>query len=167
VKVPDKIICAVKEMSVPIFNNYSKIPNEILLQIFSHMDTRSLMMAGKVCKKWSDIVQIIQHDKAWKSLTKAVLVNAEIIGPVYKKRGWVEHKHSWNICKCINISRDLIPYDDRELLDKDMKHLKSIDMRADGDRGVGKIELLENKKREKSADAFARLAAAGILQYID
>jgi len=160
VKVPDKVICVVKEMSVPIFNNHSKIPNEILLQILSHLDTRSLMTAGKVCKKWSDIVQII-HDKAWNSLTKAVLVNAEIIGPVYKERGWVEHKHSWNICKCINISRDLVPYDDNELLDKDMKHVGRELKKYSFSRRVLSIE------DEKSAEASSRLAAAGILQKID
>jgi len=157
VKVPDKIICVVKEMPGSIFNNYSKIPNETLLQIFSHLDTRSLMMAGKVCKKWSDIVQII-HDNAWKSLTKSVLVNAEVIRPKYKKIGWVEHRHSWNICKCINISRDLVLYDDYELLNRDMKR---VEVGPEVNRFFLRVD------DEKFAEASSRLAAAGILQNID
>ena len=44
-------------------SNLIQFPNEILLMIFNHLDTGNLTVAGQVCKRWSDIVQIF-HDKA-------------------------------------------------------------------------------------------------------
>jgi len=59
------------------------------------------------------------HEKAWKSVTKAVKLKTKLIGPKYKKIGWFKNKHTWNKCKCINIARDLVFYEDIELLDAD------------------------------------------------
>merc|ERR1719342_484862 len=33
------------------------------------------------------------HDKAWKSVTKAVQLKPKLIGPKFKKIGWVENEH--------------------------------------------------------------------------
>jgi len=68
------------------------VPNEILMQIFDHLDSKSLIMAGSVCKRWRSIVQMV-HDKAWKSVTKAVQLKPKLIGPKFKKIGWVENEH--------------------------------------------------------------------------
>ena len=40
-----------------------EFPNEILLVIFNHLDTGNLNVAGQVCKRWAEIVQVF-HDKA-------------------------------------------------------------------------------------------------------
>ena len=40
-----------------------EFPDEILLMIFNHLDTGNLKVAGQVCKRWADIVQIF-HDEA-------------------------------------------------------------------------------------------------------
>ena len=93
-------------------------PNEILMQIFNHLDSRSLIKAGSVCRRWRSIVQMV-HEKAWKSVTKAVQLKPKLIGPKYKKIGWFRNKHTWNKCKCINIARDLVFYEDLELLEAD------------------------------------------------
>ena len=63
--------------------------------------------------------------QSWRSLTKAVMLKAEIIGPKYKIRGWVEQEHSWKTCNCINIGRELVLYEDIELLVHDMEIIEN------------------------------------------
>jgi len=125
-----------------------KFPNEILLKIFSHIDHSSLNTVGQVCHKWRDVVQMI-HDKAWKSVTRAVLLKREIIGTKYESRGWIEEVHSMDQCKCIKIARDLFIYDDDELLNSDLELAYEFD-------------ILTNPKLSE-IQAASRLAAAGIL----
>merc|ERR1712189_132638 len=86
------------------------------------------------------------HDKAWRSLNKAVHLKPEFIGPKYKKIGWVENEHTWSICKCINIARDLVFYDNEYIIDH-------------------KVEAYAYHVEE--AEAFIRLAAAGILTSLE
>jgi len=144
-------------MSCP--SNYLKqFPNETLQTIFRHLDSSSLYVAGQVCKRWSDIVQIV-HDESWRSLTKAVMLKAEIIGPKYKSRGWVEQEHSWKTCNCINIGRELVLYEDIELLVHDMEIIENASLKSRQNCLV--IITLEEAK------AATRFAAAGILTTID
>jgi len=146
-------------MSCP--SNYLiKFPNEILQIIFRHLDARSLNMAGHVCKRWSEIVQIF-HDKAWRSLTKAVMLKAEIIRPKYQSIGWVEQEHMWNTCNCIDIARELVPYEDNELLVHDMEVGESIKYKTSD--GEDNMEIY----RFEVAEAVSRLAAASIINSID
>ena len=60
-------------MSDPLYKNQITIPNEILMEIFNHLDLQSLINAGKVCKRWRSIVNLV-HEKAWswRSLAKAI-----------------------------------------------------------------------------------------------
>ena len=51
-----------EEMSCPS-NHLMQFPNETLLMIFNHLDGSSLYEVGRVCKRWSDVVQIL-HDEA-------------------------------------------------------------------------------------------------------
>jgi len=151
-----------KEMShTSHFNFLLQFPNEILLTIFSHLDTSSLYVAGQVCKRWSDIVKII-HDKSWRSLTNAVLLKAEIIGPKYKNRGWVEKEHSWDTCKCINIAKELVPYDDLDQMENDLEIVE--DLKYQSQDGEISIEI---SNQLGQLVAVSRLAAAGILTNID
>jgi len=144
-------------MSCP--SNYLKqFPNETLQMIFRHLDSSSLYVAGQVCKRWSDIVQIV-HDESWRSLTKAVMLKAEIIGPKYKSRGWVEQDHSWKTCNCINIGRELVLYEDIELLVHDMEIIENASLNSRQDR----LEIITLEE----AKAAIRFAAAGILTTID
>jgi len=132
-------------------SNLTQFPNEILLMIFNHLDTGNLTVAGQVCKRWSDIVQIF-HDESWRSLTEVVMLKAGILRPKFGSRGWVEQEHDWNTCNCFNIARELIFYEDIELLINDLESL-------DEDW----IEISGLKK----AEAISRLAAAKIITSID
>jgi len=147
-------------MSSPL-NCLLQFPNEILLTIFSHLDTSSLYVAGQVCRKWSDIVQII-HDKSWRSLTNAVMLKAELIGPKYKNIGWVEQEHSWNTCKCIDIAWELVPYDDLDRMEKDMEIVD--DLKDYTPKDGTSIEIYNELEQPEAA---SRLAAAGILTDVD
>jgi len=100
------------------------------------------------------------HEKAWKSVTKAVQLDPKFIGPKYEKIGWVKKKHTWNICKCINLARDLVFYDDIELLDADLKLIYG-DRRRKNWREVLRNNYLIQHIEE--AEAFIRLIAAGII----
>jgi len=159
-----------EEMSCP--SNYlMQFPNETLLMIFNHLDGSSLYVAGNVCKRWSDIVQIL-HDESWRSLTKAVMLKAEIIGPKYKSIGWVEQEHRWNTCNCINIAKKLVPYEDIELLINDKYILErplypgySISCWGWKKSSDGQTEL-EISMLEQ-AEAASRQAAAGIITSLD
>jgi len=140
-------------MSYPLFNSQMNFPNEILMQIFNHLDSRSLIKAGSVCKRWRSIVEMV-HEKAWKSVTKAVKLKPKLIGPKYKKIGWVKKQHTWNMCKCINIARDLVFYEDIELLEAD-KHREE-------------LWIFHKPIHDKEeAEAFIRLVAAGIIDEIE
>jgi len=146
-----------------------QFPNETLLMIFNHLDGSSLYEVGRVCKRWSDVVQIL-HDESWRSLTKAVMLKADIIGPKYKSIGWVEQKHRWNTCNCINIAREFVPYEDIELLVNDMDVLErplyqvlpiSVWMKSSDGKDSMEISTLEQ------AEAASRIAAARIITSID
>ena len=144
------------EMSaLPI--DVTKLPNEILEEIFNHLDIDSLVVVNQVCQKWNAVVQRI-HERAWKSINKAVAVKKSFLGPNYEERGWNEDEHSSiRFCDCIEIARDLVFYDDVELLHSDielirMKH-KGIYDELD-DMEVSKL---------KEVQAASRLTAAGIL----
>merc|ERR1719300_1655268 len=130
-----------------------QFPNETLLMIFNHLDGSSLYEVGRVCKRWSDVVQIL-HDESWRSLAKAVMLKADIIGPKYKSIGWVEQEHRWNTCNCINIAKKLVPYEDIELLINDSCWGR--ENSPDGQTKLG-ISMLEQ------AEAASRLAAARII----
>jgi len=157
-------------MSYPLFNSQMNFPNEILMQIFNHLDSRSLIKAGSVCKRWRSIVEMV-HEKAWKSVTKAVKLKPKLIGPKYKKIGWVKKQHTWNMCKCINIARDLVFYEDKELLEADAE-LDLKQNKYDEEDWIfhksGEIteidELYIHDKEE--AEAFIRLVAAGFIDEI-
>jgi len=144
-------------------NYLLKFPNEILLTIFSHLDTSSLYVTGQVCKRWCDIVKII-HDKSWRSLTNAVMLKADIIGPNYKNRGWVEQEHSWDTCRCIEITRELVPYDDLDQMENDMEIVEYLMYPSQAYHGETSIEI---KNDLEHPEAASRLAAAGILTNID
>jgi len=145
-------------MSCP--SNYLiQFPNETLLMIFNHLDASSLYEVGRVCKRWSDVVQIL-HDESWKSLTKAVMLKADIIGPKYKSIGWVEQEHRWNTCNCISLASELVPYEDIELLINDKYFLERPSYPGDSLScwGLGNL---------KEVEAASRQAAAGIITSID
>jgi len=147
-----------KEMSC-LSSHLMLFPNETILKIFRHLDARSLNEAGLVCKRWSDLVQIL-HDESWRSLTKAVLLKAEIIGPKYKSIGWVEQEHSWKTCNCTNIASEFIPYDDIERLDHDMGIVESIKQTYNGRDSMYFSSAYE-------AEAASSLAASRIFTSID
>jgi len=167
-----------------------KVPREILVKIFSYIDRNSLYKAGLVCHKWSDAVQMI-HDEGWKSVTRAVTLKKEITGPKYKSRGWIEEYHCWKECKCLNITRDLIFYDNIEMLDQDMKVfnttvlesiLEPYKIDSKGPKAMADAKLAYSRFETDeilppctdlslqdigTSDAVARLAAAGILTTIE
>ena len=138
------------------YTDITKFPNEILVEIFNNLDIESLDEVSRVCRKWNAIVQWI-HDKAWKSITKAIALERSILGPKYEDRGWHEEEHSMSDCLCFEIAKDVVFYDDVELLQRD-------------------IELIEMNTREKlhefmdieepnleEVQAASRLSAAGII----
>ena len=99
-------------------------------------------------------------DQSWRSLTKAVLLKAEIIGPKYKSIGWVEQEHSWKTCNCINIASEFIPYADIERLDHDMGIVESIKYKENG-RDIMYISSAS------VTEAASSLAASRIFTSID
>jgi len=146
------------------------VPREILMKIFSNLDPSSLLMAGQVCHKWSEVVQMI-HDDAWKSVTGAVMLDKETIGPKYKARGWIEEDHSWNECKCLEMLKNLVFYGDIEKLDDDLKVLYTTNHKFEGYEYEevahlvrhGIIDLILTLEQIGEIEAIGRLAAAGII----
>merc|ERR1719419_2133655 len=90
------------------------------------------------------------------------MLKAELIGPNYKSRGWVEQEHDWNTCNCINIASELVPYEDIDLLVHDMKVLESTK-----DKISFREDLMEIYRWLEDAEAVSRLAAASIIISID
>jgi len=133
------------------FQILMKVP-EVLKKIFSYLDSNSLNVAGQVCQKWSAIVQLI-HDDAWRSLTKAVNLMPNKIGPKYEKKGWIEQAHSWNMCNCVDMAREFVIYDDLELL---ARHLEVLDTNYNKDLRTLTLKNFED------AEAVSSLAAARI-----
>jgi len=150
------------------------LPKEILIEIFSNLDVSNLDVVAKVCGKWSVITQMI-HDKAWKSVSRAVQLKSDIIGPLFEKRGWIEAEHGMDQCKCIKMSIDLLIYDDLQILNSDLELFKLYEaessfyeflrsLRQEGDRfyEIDEIEYPELTEIQ----AFSRLSAAGVLNNI-
>jgi len=133
-------------------------PNEILLNIFGNLNPSNLDVVVHVCQKWRNIVQMI-HNSAWKSVSRAVQLKRDIIGPLYKSRGWIEAQHAMDQCNCIKISMDLVTYDDLQLLNRDLELLK-----LHGDKFY-EIDYLEFPELT-DLQAFSRLSAAGVLTTI-
>jgi len=162
-------------MSCVLFNNQRKVPNEILMEIFNHIDSSTLYAAAQVCRKWCKIAKLV-HKKARRSLAKAVFNRTKILGRQFKEMCWVIQKHCWSSCKCVDIARDLIPYKNIKLLNKDLKFVDELatdfldnkpkflepeDLNTyrvfDPLVRIGKVEEVEK---------FIRLAGAGILTSI-
>jgi len=134
------------------------------VKIFSHLDQSNLVVAAKVCQKFSDIVKMI-HDTKWKSVTRAVLLKRDVIGPIYGSRGWIEAEHGMDHCNCIKVAIELVPYDDLKLLNSDLKLLKSNSKsKLSGDKSY-ELNVLECAEI-KEIQAFSRLSAAGVLTHI-
>ena len=89
------------------------------------------------------------------------MLKAEIIRPKYQSIGWVEQEHMWNTCNCIDIARELVPYEDNELLVHDMEVGESIKYKTSD--GEDNMEIY----RFEVAEALSRLAAASIISSID
>jgi len=89
------------------------------------------------------------------------MLKAEIIRPKYQSIGWVEQEHMWNTCDCIDIARELVPYEDNELLVHDMAVGESIKYKTSD--GEDNMEIY----RFEVAEAVSRLAAASIISSID
>ena len=89
------------------------------------------------------------------------MLKAEIIRPKYQSIGWVEQEHMWNTCNCIDIARELVPYEDDELLVHDMEVGESIKYKTSD--GEDNMEIY----RFEVAEAVSRLAAASIISSID
>ena len=83
------------------------------------------------------------------------MLKAEIIGPNYKSRGWVEQDHSWKTCNCINIGRELVLYKDIELLVHDMEIIEDASWNSRQDS----LETMEIITLEQAK--ATRFAAAG------
>jgi len=134
-------------------------------------------MAGQVSKRWRSVV----HHKAWRSLNKAVHLKPEFMGPKYKTIGWVENEHSWSVCKCINMARDLVFYDNIELMDADLKQVEKFstsedypgetldDSENDDDNDDDNEYIIDyvEANHVEEAEAFIRLAAAGIMTSLE
>ena len=157
-----------------LYVGVEKLPNETLENIFNNLDPSSLNVVGQVCEKWRDVVQLI-HDQAWKSLTKAVMLKKDTIGPKYEGRGWIEGVHSINQCKCIDIARDLVIYTDMKKLNSDLELLESLVEIDDPEQLKNEMERLKLTNCEfvdmicetlPEIQAASRLAAAGLLNSI-
>merc|ERR1712029_92747 len=111
------------------------------------------------------------HDQAWKSLTKTVMLKKDTIGPKYEGRGWIEGVHSINQCRCIDITRDLVIYNDMKQLNSDLELLESL-VKIDAPEQVKNemeflkltnyVRLLLRCETLPEIQAASRLAAAGI-----
>ena len=152
------------------------VPKEILMKIFSNLDLSSLLMAGQVCHKWSEVVKMI-HDDAWKSVTRAVMLDKETIGPNYKARGWIEEDHNLMECKCLEMSKNLFLYGDIEKFDFDLKVLFTTDdtyKRFEFEEaanffrhGNKDLMLILTLQQIGEIEAIGRLAAAGIITEVE
>ena len=49
------------------------------------------------------------------------MLNKKVAGTPYKLRGWIEEDHCWNECKCLDMTKDLVLYNNIELLNQDLK----------------------------------------------
>ena len=90
------------------------------------------------------------------------MLKAEIIRPKYESRGWVEQEHRWNTCNCIDIARELLHYEDIELLVTDMELIERVKNKSLD----GHMESME-VHNFNVALAASRLAAASIITSIE
>ena len=67
-------------------------------------------------------------------------------------------------CKCIKVAREVVTYNNLQLLDGDLEFLKSNKAMLNGDKSY-KLDVLQNLEMVE-IQAFSRLSAAGILMHI-
>lgn len=65
--------------------SFGSLPNEVMLQVFRHLDGSSLTRSGRVCKRWYDLVTaILRHPEVWKIMCLHEIhhdIIAELLGP--------------------------------------------------------------------------------------
>jgi len=87
-------------------NYFKKVPEEILIIIFSYLDKDSKMMTTQVCKHW----MIIMHVLSWKSISRLAEGDSNLKKD-FSKYGWVEDEHDLGQqCRCIDLHLGYYPY---------------------------------------------------------
>jgi len=87
-------------------NYFKKVPEEILIIIFSYLDKDSKMITTQVCKHW----MIIMHVLSWKSISRLAEGDSNLKKD-FSKYGWVEDEHDLGQqCRCIDLHLGYYPY---------------------------------------------------------
>ena len=130
--------------------NLNDLPNEMLVEIFSHLDSKSLYEAGQVCIRWESIVQVV-HNKAFRKISKIAMFRKSTESK-FKALGWIKKDHSFKQCRCLDIKMKIQCYENLELFSADLAVSSSIYISY----GLCRLSSLEQ------IEAAARLSSAGI-----
>jgi len=86
-------------------NNFKKVPNEILLILFTYLDKESMLIAKDVCQRW----RIMIHDLCWKHISR-LAEGDRSIKKDFAMLGWLKDEHEHTHCRCINLHLGYYPF---------------------------------------------------------
>jgi len=86
-------------------NNFEKVPNEILSNLFTYLDKESMLIATGVCKRW----WIVIHDLSWKRVSK-LAEGDRSLKEDFAMFGWIEDEHELGRCRCIGLHLGYYPF---------------------------------------------------------
>jgi len=86
-------------------NYFRKVPEELLLMLFSYLDKESKLVATEVCCSWRFII----HEICWKQISRLAKED-NVMKKDFSMLGWMENEHEFGECKCIDLHLGYFPF---------------------------------------------------------
>jgi len=92
-------------------NYFKKLPEELLLALFTYLDRETKLAVSKVCENWRNLI----HHTSWKSISRLV-EGDNTMKKEFSTFGWIETaEHEFGECRCIELHLGQHPFQNASL----------------------------------------------------
>jgi len=93
-------------------NYFKKLPEELLLALFTYLDRETKLAVSKVCENWRNLI----HHTSWKSISRLV-EGDNTMKKEFSTFGWIETaEHEFGECRCIELHLGQHPFQNASLI---------------------------------------------------
>ena len=92
-------------------NYFKKLPEELLLALFTYLDQETKLAVSRVCENWRNLI----HHTSWKSISRLV-EGDNTMKKEFSTFGWIETaEHEFGECRCIELHLGQHPFQNASL----------------------------------------------------
>jgi len=93
-------------------NYFKKLPEELLLALFTYLDQETKLAVSRVCENWRNLI----HHTSWKSISRLV-EGDNTMKKEFSTFGWIETaEHEFGECRCIELHLGQHPFQNASLI---------------------------------------------------